>query len=482
MATEDLKKKTLSGLFWQFAQKVLGQVISFGISVVLARLLMPENFGVVALAGMFTVLLGIFIDCGFGTALIQKKDADDLDFSTIFWTQIVFSTIIYLVVFSLAPWFSILFHTPELTKVIRISGLSMILGTLGGMQNVIVSKRMAFKTYFYRTLIGTSLSGIIGIILAYSGWGVWALVTQHLSSTILNTITVFFQIRWLPSLTFSIERFKSLFAISSKFMLATLIGTGFAQLKGYIIGWKFQTADLAFYNRGSGLPRLVTRNIDSSINSVLFPVISKLQDDKEAVKNAIRRAMKTSTFILAPLLLGLAAIADKVVIILYTEKWAPAIPFMQVFCISDCLAILNTANLQALKGIGKAGTVLKLEIYKKPVMVAILICTMFISPLAITIGMCVYGLYALIINAYPNKKYINYSFGEQIKDVGGHFLLAITMSAIVYLIGLVQLNVYLIVTIQIILGALIYILGAKLCHFESLDYVIQTFKKIIHKK
>ena len=482
MATEDLKKKTLSGLFWQFAQKVLGQVISFGISVILARLLMPENYGVVALAGMFTVLLGIFIDCGFGTALVQKKDADDLDFSTIFWTQTVFATIIYTVVFSLAPWLSIIFHTPELTKVIRVLGLAMILGTLGGMQNVIVSKRMAFKTYFYRTLIGTSLSGIIGIILAFSGWGVWALVTQHLCGTILNTITVFYQVRWLPSLTFSIERFKSLFAISSKFMLSTLIGTGFYQLRGYLIGWKYLPADLAYYNRGEGVPHIFTRNIDASINSVLFPAISKIQDDKEAVKRAIRRAMKTSTFLLAPLLLGLACISDKIVIILYTEKWAPAIPFMQVFCVTECLAILNTANLQALRGMGKAGTILKLEIYKKPVMLAILIFTMFISPLAIATGMCVYGLYALIINAYPNKKYINYAFGEQIKDVGGHFLLAIAMSVIVYIIGLVQINIYLILIIQIISGALIYIFGAKLFHFESLGYVSQTFKKYLRKK
>ncbi len=451
MATEDLKKKTLSGLFWQFAQKVLGQVISFGISVVLARILMPEEFGVVALAGMFIVLLGIFVDSGFGAALIQKKDADDLDFCTIFWTQTTFASIIYIIIFILAPWFSSIFHAEQLTTIIRVLALGMILGTLGGIQGVIVSKRMAFKTYFYRTLIGTTSSGVIGIYLAYQGWGVWALVVQHLSATILNTLTVFFQIRWIPHFRFSFERFKSLFNIGSKFMLSSLIGTSFYQLRGYLIGWKYLPADLAYYNRGEGVPHIFTRNIDASINSVLFPVISKLQDDRLAVKNAIRRAMRTSSYTLMPMLLGLAAIA-------------------------------NTANMQALKGIGEAGTLLKLEIYKKPVMVAILIVAMFISPFAIAAGMTLYGVYALIINAYPNKKFIKYSITEQIKDIGENFIVALIMATIVYLIGRIDLNIYLLITIQIIVGICVYIAISEIKQIESWIYIKNNFGSLLKRK
>ena len=482
MATEDLKKKTLSGLFWQFAHKVLGQVISFGISVVLARILMPEEFGVVALAGMFIVLLGIFVDSGFGAALIQKKDADDLDFCTIFWTQTTFASIIYIIIFILAPWFSSIFHTEQLTIIIRVLALGMILGTLGGIQCVIVSKQMAFKSYFYRTLIGTTTSGVIGIYLAYQGWGVWALVVQHLSATILNTLTVFFQIRWIPHFRFSFERFKSLFNIGSKFMLSSLIGTGFYQLRGYLIGWKYLPADLAYYNRGEGVPHIFTRNIDASINSVLFPVISKLQDDRSAVKKAIRRSMRTSSYTLMPMLLGLAAIADKLVIILYTEKWAAAIPYMQVFCFSECFGILNTANMQALKGIGEAGTLLKLEIYKKPVMVAILIVAMFISPFAIAAGMTLYGVYALIINAYPNKKFIKYSITEQIKDIGENFIVALIMATIVYLIGRIDLNIYLLITIQIIVGICVYIAISEIKQIESWIYIKNNFGSLLKRK
>lgn len=477
MSTDSLKQKTISGLFWQFAQKAVGQVVSFAISVVLARLLMPEEFGVVALAGMFTVLIGIFIDCGFGNALIQKKEADDIDFSTIFWAQTIFATIVYALLYSAAPLLGDIFHTPELCPVVRVMGLGMILGTFGGIQNVVVTRRMAFKVYFYMTLIGTALSGGIGIFLAYRGWGVWALVFQGLAATIINTITVFAQVRWIPKFIFSTDRFKELFGISSKFMLSGLIGTAFGQLKGYTIGMKYMAADLAYYNRGEGVPQIFTKNIDASINSVLFPVFSKLQDDKPAVKNAMRRAMKTSSFLLFPLLLGMAAISENLVYILYTEKWAPCIPFMQAFCIGECFSIMNTTNLQALRGLGKVDTILKLEIYKKPVMIAILAGTMFISPLAIAIGMCFYSFYTMIINAFPNREYVGYKLEEQIKDVSGGLITAIIMATVVASLNWIQLNRYVILFIQIAVGILVYCGLSEIFHIESWEYMKSNLKE-----
>lgn len=482
MSTDSLKQKTISGLFWQFAQKAVGQVVSFAISVVLARLLMPEEFGVVALAGMFTVLIGIFIDCGFGNALIQKKEADDIDFSTIFWAQTIFATIVYALLYSAAPLLGDIFHTPELCPVVKVMGLGMILGTFGGIQNVVVTRRMAFKVYFYMTLIGTALSGGIGIFLAYRGWGVWALVFQGLAATIINTITVFAQVRWIPKFIFSTDRFKELFGISSKFMLSGLIGTAFGQLKGYTIGMKYMAADLAYYNRGEGVPQIFTKNIDASINSVLFPVFSKLQDDKPAVKNAMRRAMKTSSFLLFPMLLGMAAISENLVYILYTEKWAPCIPFMQAFCIGECFSIMNTTNLQALRGLGKVDTILKLEIYKKPVMIAILAGTMFISPLAIAIGMCFYSFYTMIINAFPNREYVGYKLEEQIKDVSGALMNAVVMATAVTSLNLIQADRYLLLTVQITTGILIYCALSEMFHIESWEYiksnVVERVKKI----
>lgn len=468
---EDLKQKTISSLFWQFCQKGVGQIVSFVISVVLARLLMPEEFGVVALAGMFTVLTGIFIDCGMGIALIQKKDADDLDYCTLFWAQTAFSVIVYLLAFSLAPWFSLLFHTPKLTAVIRVLGLGMILGTFGGMQNVLVTRRMAFKVYFYMTLIASILSGGIGIYLAYNNWGVWALVAQNLMSTIIGTATVFFQVRWIPHFTFSTERFRTLIGIGSKFMASGLIGTAFGQLKGYMVGLKYTATDLAYYNRGEGIPGIFTRNIDSSINEVLFPVFAKLQDDRLAVKKAVRRSIKTSSFLVFPMVLGLAAIADNLVILLYTEKWTACIPFLQVFCISECFSILNTVNLQVLRGIGEVNTILKLELYKKPVLVAILGVTMFISPLAIAIGMCFYGIYTMVINAFPNRKFINYHIKEQLKDISDNALLAVGMAVFVYLLGQLNFNPYVLILTQVTTGIAFYCGLSEIFHVESWEYI-----------
>lgn len=477
--SDNLKQKTISGLFWQFCQKGVGQIVSFAISVVLARLLMPEEFGIVAISGMFTVLMGVFVNSGLGTALIQKKDADELDYSTIFWAQTAFATIIYAITFLLAPYLAYIFKMPLLTAVIRVSALGMIIGTIGGIQGVIVTRKMDFKVYFFTTLVASILSGGIGIYLAYSGWGVWALVAQHLSSTILSTITVYAQVRWLPKFVFSTERFKSLFSVGVKYMTSGLIGTGFHQLRGYMIGLKYNAADLAYYNRGEGIPGIITRNIDSSINTVLFPVFSKLQDDRDSVKNAMRRSIKTSSYIIFPMVLGLAAIADNLVLILYTEKWNTCVPFMQIYCISECFTILNTANMQVLSGLGKINTLLKLELYKKPVMVGILAVTMFISPLAIAVGMCIYGIYTMIINAFPNKKFINYHIKEQIADISKNAVLAVAMALCVYLIGKLNLNLYILLLLQIISGSFLYVLISEILHLESWEYIKRNTKNHI---
>ena len=476
---DSLKQKTISGLFWQFCQKGVGQLVTFGISVVLARLLMPEEFGVVALAGMFNVLFGIFIDCGMGTALVQKKNADDLDYCTMFWAQTAFSTFVYIIVFSLAPYFAAAFGTPKLTSVIRVLALGMIWGTIGGIQGVIVTRRMAFKVYFYVTLVSSVLSGIIGISLAYYGWGVWALVAQNLSASILGTLTVFYQVRWLPRFVFSMERFKALFGVGVKFMTSGLIGTAFYQLRGYMVGLKYTTADLAYYNRGEGVPGIFTRNIDASINGVLFPVFAKLQDDREAVKRAVRRSIKTSSYLIFPMVLGLAAIADHLVVILYTEKWLACVPFMQVFCISECFAILNTANMQVLRGIGEVNTLLRLELYKKTILVAILLITMFISPFAIAAGMCIYGIYTMVINAFPNRKFINYHIMEQLKDVSGNAFLAIGMALCVFLIGRLNINLYALLSIQVFTGISLYIITSEILYLDSWLYIKDYIKSYI---
>lgn len=471
MSNENIKNKVVGGLAWQFLQGLICQIVSFSVSVVLARLLMPSDYGVVAIAGMFLILTGIFINRGMGSALIQKKDADDLDFNTVFYIGLFLSLVLYFLVFILAPFISSLFSTPLLEPVLKVLALGMPIGALSGVQNAFVKKEMQFKKLFVSNMFGTISSAIIGLWMAYSGFGVWALVAQSLTTTILNTLMLFLIIDWHPKLVFSYSRFKSLFSFGWRMTVVEVLITFFYQLKGYVIGYKYTAANLAFYNRGEGLPGILFNNINGSITSVLFPALAKLQDDKLALKNALRRSMRISSFVLMPALFGLAAMSDKVIPLLYSEKWSPAIPFMQVICFISCSDILGMANYQALEATGRAKTLLKLEFIKRPLMFAILIATMFISPIAIAIGQLAYSICAFIINAFPNRKYIGYPIVEQLRDVGTSFLLALCMATIVYFIGFISVNLFLCVVLQILIGIVLYVALAKYFNKEDFDYV-----------
>ncbi len=477
MTDSNIKNKTVTGFFWQLSQKVLCQVVSFGISVVLARLLLPSDYGVIAICSMFLVLTGIFIGGGLGTALVQKKNADDIDFCTVFYSGLVLSIVVYLAVFFAAPYIAIFFKNEQITAVICVLALSMPIGTLSGVQNAIVSKQMIFKKFFYSSLIGTIASGAVGLGMALTGFGVWALVGQNLVSTITNTLVLFCIIDWHPKLIFSYERFKQLFSFGWKMAVVNILTTFFYQLKGYVIGYKYSAAQLAYYNRGEGLPGILYNNINGTISDVLFPALSQLQDDKEALKRALSRAMRISSFFLIPALFGLAAISDKLVIIIFSEKWAPSIPFMQVICMISCSDILGMANYQAIKAVGRADTLLKMEFLKRPAMFAILIATMFISPLAIAVGQLVYSILAFVVNAYPNRKYIGYPIWQQMKDVGKNFLISLVMAIVVYLLGTLGLNMYVSVVLQVVTGALLYYVMSRTLNKEDYGYVMNFVKE-----
>ena len=476
--TDDLKQKTLSGLGWQFGQKLFGQLFQFVVTVILARLLMPEDYGVVALASMFNVLVGIFINGSMDAALIQKKDADELDYNTVFYSSLFMSFVIYGVVYFGSPYFAKLYDNDLICPIMRTLALTMPIGALAMVQNATVSRQMQFKKFFYATLAGQIISALVGIAMAYKGFGPWALVAQTMLGSVTNTMVLFFMVSWHPKLMFSFERFKGLFSFAWKKTAAGFIGTLCSQLKGYLIGYKYTTADLAFFNRGEGLPDMFMNNINGSINSVLFPALSKVQGDREAVKRGVRRTMMNSSYILCPILFGLAAVSDKIVPLLYSDKWNPAIPFMQIACFTACLTVLNTANLQAIFAIGRSDVALKLEIYKKPVMIVILCLAVFISPLAISIGMFIYSIYVLYVNAKPNKKLLNYSVTEQIYDVKSGFILSSIMAVLVYGLGMFISNNIISLILQILLGAIFYIATSHYMKLEAYVYA----KDILLKK
>ena len=479
--TENIKGKALSGFAWRFSERLLTQGVSFLISVVLARLLMPEQYGVIGIVTIFISLADVFVVNGLGTALIQKKDADELDFDTIFYAGIGLSVILYAVVYFSAPLIAYIYKTEMITPVLRVMGLRIPVAAFNSVQQAIVSRRMEFKKFFVATSVGTLLSGVLGIILAYAGMGVWALVAQNMSGTVFNTIILLFVVDWKPRWMFSFDRLKGMFSFGSKVMLSNFIGTLFNQIKGLIIGVKYTTTDLAYYNRGERIPMLISTNVESTIDSVLFPVLSKIQEDKERTKNTCRRFLEVGSYIIMPLLIGLAVTSENVVRVLLTDKWLLCVPFMQMVCLQQAFSVLNTANIQVIKAQGEGSALLQLEFFKKPIYVLILVITMQFSPYAMAVGAVGYELIAAVINSRPTGKLIGYNIGSQMKDILPNMLLSGFMALCVWLIGMLPLNRVLLLVVQVASGAAIYIGLSAMFRVSSFVYIINTVKKMLKK-
>lgn len=473
---QNLKQKTIKGFLWRFGERILSQLVSFVVSIILARLLLPQEYGTIALCMVFINIVSVLAVSGLGTSLVQKKEVDELDFSTLFWVGVGLSLILYAILFFLAPWIAILYDDDKVCVVFRVLGLVIPVQALNSIQQASVSRKMEFKKFFYATSIGTVISGFIGVVMAYLGYGVWALVGQQLSNNIINALILNRIIDWRPHLQFSYMRFKSLFSFGAYLMGANLLGTFLNELKSFIVGVRYTPADLAFYNRGGSLPGLIANNVNNTINAVLFPAVSQVQGNLDEVKRAMRRSMMTGCFIMTPILFWLAATADNIVKILLTDKWLPCVPYMRVLCFSYCISILATANLQSINAIGRSDITLKLELYKKPFYLLAIFIGMCISPLAIAVANTVYMIIEMVINAIPNKKLIGYSFTEQVSDVAPQFILSFVMAVIVFLIGLLNLNVWLMTILQGLVGFVIYWSGAALFSIESYNYILSSVK------
>lgn len=468
---EDIKGKAISGFFWQLGQKLIGQFISFGVSVILARLLMPEEFGIIALSSMFMILVNVVLSGGLHLALVQKKDADETDYSTIYVAGMGFAIIFYAIIFFSAPYVAIAFGNELACPVLRVLGLNTIIGSLSGVQGAYISRHLQFKKFFYVSFIGQILSAIVGVGMAYSNCGVWALVGQSMTSTICSTIALSVVVPWHPQIKFSVSRFKQMYAFAWRQMIATIVATISNQMRGYAIGMKHSPADLAYYNRGDGIPVMIYSQIFLTVKSVFMPAMARLQDDTAAVKNGLSRTMKLSSYALTPALLGLAAMSSNLVLVLYTEKWMAAVPYMQLVCIMYCFLLLGNMNVEALTAMGRTDIVMKLETGKSVTMLSILAVTVFISPLAICAGQTFYAVGACLFNMLPNKKVLKYPIHQQFKDVGNNVIMSVIMASVVYAVGLLSLNIYLLVSLQVAAGVTVYWIMSVISHNENYYYL-----------
>ena len=337
---KSVKSKVLSGLVWRFAERVGAQLVAFVVSIILARLLEPSMYGTIALVSVFTSLLQVFVDSGLGNALIQKKNADDLDFSTVFYTNLVIGSVLYIGLFVCAPLIAEFYHDADITPLVRVLGLVLLIAAVKNIQQAYVSKKMIFKRFFFSTLGGTIAAAVVGIWMAYNGFGVWAIVTQNMTNMIIDTVILWITVKWRPRLLFSLDRLKGLFSFGWKLLVTSLMDRLYNDIRQLIIGRMHSPAELAYYNRAYNLPDLVIKNVNSSIDSVLFPAMAEAQNEKQRLKNIMRRSMSTAIYIMSPLLIGMASVGAPLVRLLLTEKWLPCVPFLTVFCINFFVFLL----------------------------------------------------------------------------------------------------------------------------------------------
>lgn len=478
------KQSILTNLIWKFAESWGAQIVGFVVSIILARILEPTDYGIIALIMVVISILQVFADSGLGNSLIQKKDPDDLDYSTVFFTNVIISVILYISIWILAPCIADFYNLPQIIPFIRVLGLILPINAFRNIQNSYIAKHMIFKRFFFATLIGSLSSAVIGIYLAYNGAGVWALIVQQLIGSGVNTIVLWITVPWHPSAKFSTYRLKILFSFGWKLLCASFFDTLYKQIWQLIIGKQYSASDLAYFNKGQSFPQIIVTNINTAINSILLPVMSSEQDNISRVRQMTRRAIKTSIFIMAPLMMLLCFTSENVVCLLLTEKWLPSVPFLCIFCINFMFWPIHTANLNAINALGRSDIFLCLEIVKKIVGITIVIFTMQYGVMAMAYGLLLDGVLSQIINSWPNRKLLGYGYLHQLRDLLPSIALAVIAGAAAYGIGMMQLPIHLVLVIalQVIAGAVTYLALSYLFHVDSLLYLFQVIKPLIARK
>lgn len=474
--------KVFVNFLWRFFERCGAQVVTLVVSIVLARLLDPEVYGVLALVTVFITILQAFVDSGLGNALIQKKDADDLDFSSVFYFNMGICLLLYALMFVAAPFIARFYEIDELTAVVRVLSLTLIISGIKNIQQAYISRKLLFKRFFFSTIGGTIAAAIVGIAMAYMGYGVWALVAQNLVNLFVGTLILWITVKWRPKWMFSWTRLKDLISYGWKLLVSRLIDTVYNELRSLIIGKKYTASDLAFYNKGRQFPNLITNTINDSIDSVLFPTMSQEQKNPAHVKSMTRRAIQTSTYAMAPLMMGLAFCGEPFVALILTEKWLPCVFYLRVFCITYMFYPIHTANLNAMKALGRSDLFLKLEIIKKIVGMAILFASMWFGVKAIALGMIVQSILSQIINSWPNRKLLRYGYLEQLKDIMPSILLSVFMGVCVYCISFIGLADILTLFIQLVLGVVIYMVGSIVLKLNSFYYFKDLILKLFSKR
>lgn len=473
MTETDMKQKVVKGLFWKLMENGGAQGIQFVIAIILARLLSPAEYGVVGIIMIFIAIANVFVQSGFSTALIQKRQADEVDFSSVCYFELAMAAVMYGLLYVAAPAIAGFYQIAELEAIVRVLAFVLFPGAIISVQTAFVSRNMEFKGLFYSTLAASAISGVFSITLAYLGFGVWAMVGQQLTYYMALMIVLFLTVSWKPRICFAISRVQEMFAFGWKLLCASLLDTVFNNLYGLLIGKIYNEELLGSYNRGEQFPKLIASNLGAAIQAVLLPAFSTRQDDVSAVRQMVRRAIRLSSFSVIPMLLGLFAVADTLVLALLGEKWMICVPFLRIMCVSYCFWPIHITNLQAINAVGRSDIFLKLEIVKKALSLLALLIGMQFNVYIMVCLKAFQDFLCTFINAAPNKKLLGYSIFHQWMDVMPSAVLSTVMCILVMLFGawLPEMSVWLKLMAQILCGAVVYIFLAWAVHMESFCYL-----------
>ena len=470
-------------LIWKFMERISVQAINLIIQILLARKLFPEDFAAVAIITVFINIATIFVQSGFGTALIQKAEIDEIDSSSIFYFSITASIVLYVVLYFISPLVSAYYNIEILKYLLRAEGIILVFGAFNTVQQAIMARNLEFRKNFRASLLGCISAGISGVALAYAGAGIWALAISTIVNNFVLTVVLWFSVKWRPKLVFSAKRVKTLFSFSWKLVCSSLVSTFYTNIRTLIIGKAFNQKTLGYYNRGDMLASSLMNGLTGAISSVMLPVLSTKQDRVNELKKMLRRTMSINCFVIFPVMFGLVAVAKPLIVILFTEKWLPSVPFMRLVCIAYAFYPMHSANLQAINAIGRSDVSLKLEVIKRVMGLCLIGLSFPFGVYAIVGSEIVFSLLATVVNGFPNKKLINYSIKEQWRDIFPYLLVSLVMCILVYGISLVlTVNNIILLLIQILLGVCIYVLGCHLLKLEAYAYMVGKIKGFIRKR
>lgn len=476
----EVSNKTVRGMTWKLLEKTSIHGVQIVIQIVLARLLLPEEYGMIGLLNIFITLSDVFLLQGLTTALIQKKDPDNLDFSSVFFANIVVAVVLYVILFVVAPYISLFYQIPELTSYMRVLSLTIIGGAFSAVHNAIVSRNLDFRKSFISHIASSIANGIVGVSLALIGFGAWSMILARVAGTFVGAWVLWMIMGWKPKMCFSYSRVKKLFSFSSKVLCTNLFNALFNNIHSLIIGKFFSATDVGFYQRGQQMPQMMMTAVDGSMAEVLYPSFSKMQDNLTVLKKALRKSISVSMYVTLPCLFGLLAISESFTLVLLTEKWLPSVPFMQLSCIV-CMFWPLSHRTHALNAIGLSNVTLKLSLIGKSITLICIVVSLKMGVYALMLGTIFSSCINLWITSHYVKKHIGYKKRELAADVLPSLVMSVVMCVIVMAIGAIDVNKGLVMAMQILAGVVIYVLQSMLIKPEPYKWVMKQALRIVKK-